>query len=273
MNDATYLTHDAQDMLLATSRTFFIPINQLSTELKQAVTSAYLCMRAIDEIEDHPDLEPTVKRKLLLTINQLIANGGNSVLNLKGLFEPYKKLLPEVTLRINDWIKLCPKAVLPKVLASTAEMAYGMASWVNKNWRIKTEEDLDQYTYYVAGLVGLMLSDIWNWYDQTESDRELSIAFGRGLQAVNIIRNRDEDITRGVDFFPEGWDKETMFSYARKNLNLAEEYCKNISTEEILNFCKIPLSLATSTLDVIEAGHEKLSRQEVNQIVSEVIDK
>ena len=60
---------------------------------------------------------------------------------------------------------------------------------------------MDDYTYYVAGLVGVMLSDIWKWYDGTETDRELAIAFGRGLQTVNILRNREEDAERGVSFF------------------------------------------------------------------------
>ena len=42
-------------------------------------------------------------------------------------------------------------------------MADGMAKWVEKDWVVKTKEDLDEYTYYVAGLVGVMLSDIWEF--------------------------------------------------------------------------------------------------------------
>ena len=40
-------------MLEETSRTFYIPISRLPGGLQQAVGSAYLCLRAIDEIEDH----------------------------------------------------------------------------------------------------------------------------------------------------------------------------------------------------------------------------
>ena len=39
-------------------------------------------------------------------------------------------------------------------------MAFGMAKWAKANWQVHTEEDLDEYTYYVAGLVGVMLSDL-----------------------------------------------------------------------------------------------------------------
>lgn len=50
----------------------FIPISHLPAELQDAVGSAYLCMRAIDEIEDHPELEAGVKSRLLYAISDLL---------------------------------------------------------------------------------------------------------------------------------------------------------------------------------------------------------
>src|SRR5699024_12715300 len=62
-------------------------------------------------------------------------------------------------------------------------------------------------------------SQIWEWYDGTETDRDLAIGFGRGLQAVNILRNQEEDMEeRGVSFMPEGWTRADLFVYARENL-------------------------------------------------------
>ena len=49
------ITQEALRVLEETSRTFFIPIESLPKGLKEAVASGYLCMRAVDEIEDHPD--------------------------------------------------------------------------------------------------------------------------------------------------------------------------------------------------------------------------
>lgn len=110
-------------------------------------------------------------------------------------------------------------------------MADGMARWVEKDWVVKTKEDLDEYTYYVAGLVGIMLSDIWELYDGTKTDRDLAIGYGRGLQAVNMLRNQDEDADRGVRFIPDGWDRNDMFAYATANLNKADEYIESIDTK------------------------------------------
>nr|WP_254119380.1 phytoene/squalene synthase family protein [Bacillus sp. FJAT-29790] len=259
-------------MLKATSRTFYIPISLLSPGLKEAVTSAYLCMRAIDEIEDHPGLQLSSKSDLLLSISQILRRPFDENA-LMGIFQPYKSLLPEVTLRLGDWIKFCPPAILENILESTSIMAKGMAEWASKEWKIKDEEDLDQYTFYVAGLVGVMLTDIWKWYDHTETDKELAIAFGRGLQSVNILRNQMEDASRGINFFPDGWEFEDMLMYARRNLALADEYVKDIKTETILHFCKIPLALAYGTLDALTAGKEKMSRAAVTDVVSQIVGK
>lgn len=272
MSKGTKLEKDAMRVLKETSRTFYIPITLLKRELKYTVGSAYLLMRAIDEIEDHETLATDVKDELLReTANLLREDGEFSAEKYTELIAPYKDQLPEVTVRLPDWILVCPTGILPKVRESTAEMADGMAKWAVKNWVIETKEDLDDYTYYVAGLVGVMLSDIWKWYDGTETDYNLAIGFGRGLQAVNILRNQDEDfVERGVRFIPDDWTRYDIFDYARENLQLADEYMKDIKTRHIYLFCKIPLALAKRTLKAMEEGREKMTRQEVEEVVAKI---
>lgn len=272
MTDKSKLREDAMEMLLQTSRTFYIPISRLSGTLQGAVASAYLCMRAIDEIEDHPSLDSKVKSDLLRTISEMLASPEKNIAFAQ-LFEPYQSHLPEVTLRLADWVRLIPISAVQSVSRSTALMAKGMAEWVDKKWLIRKESDLDQYTYYVAGLVGVLLSDLWKWHDGTETDKNQAIAFGRGLQAVNIIRNRREDLERGVDYFPDGWDYQEMFAYARRNLAEADLYSERLHEGQIHTFCKIPLMLAHATLQAIEQGQEKLTRQEVNELVNQTGEK
>ena len=66
---------DALQVLKETSRTFYIPISLLPNDLKAAVASAYLCMRAIDEIEDHDALDNTTKAQLLRAISLSLQTG------------------------------------------------------------------------------------------------------------------------------------------------------------------------------------------------------
>ncbi|WP_235918295.1 squalene/phytoene synthase family protein [Paenibacillus lutrae] len=260
------LLKDAMKMLLLTSRTFYIPIARLSPGLKEAVASAYLCMRAIDEIEDHPDLPVAVKVELLEGISRILEESGGAD-DYAALFSPHKETLPPVSLRIHDWIVLCPKLAAGFVTKSTAKMSRQMSEWVEKGWDIKTEEDLDYYTYCVAGAVGELLSDLWKWYDGTESDPAKAVAFGRGLQAVNILRNRKEDMVRGVDFFPDQWSQETMIQYTKRNLMLADAYINELKPGPARNFCRIPFELARGTLKAITSGVGKLNRKQVTEIV------
>ncbi|MBN3950668.1 MAG: phytoene/squalene synthase family protein [Nostoc sp.] len=267
------LRRDALQILKETSRTFYIPISLLPPGLQEAVASAYLCMRAIDEIEDHPELDNATKAKLLRAISLTLQTGvdGFAVDAFFAGFSGYENTLEEVTVRIREWSLLAPETIAPRIWDATAAMADRMAYWAENNWKIYTESDLDRYTFGVAGAVGLLLSDLWTWYDGTQTNRTQAIGFGRGLQAVNILRNHTEDLGRGVDFFPEGWSAANMQEYARRNLALAEAYTKDLPTGPALDFCQIPLTLASGTLDALANGKEKLSRSDVVALIEQLI--
>lgn len=261
---------EAMTILKATSRTFYIPITFLEKELKTTVGMAYLCMRAIDEIEDHENIEIEAKAQMLDQTAAVLLTTPFDEQAYAEIIKDYANILPEVTTRLAEWVELTPEGIRTQVVASTSEMATGMAKWARKNWICKTKEDLDDYTYYVAGLVGTMLSDIWRWGANIETDRELAIGYGRGLQAVNILRNQAEDAERGVSFIPEGWSRQDLFNYAEENLAKADAYNASIQKKTVLMFCKIPLALAHKTLDAMQKGFEKMSRQEVEATVAEL---
>jgi len=267
------LRGDALQILKETSRTFYIPISILPSGLQEAVASAYLCMRAIDQIEDDPILDHKTKKRLLQNISLTLQSGvdGFPLDAFSVVFKGQENSLEEVSLRIREWSILAPESIAPRIWDATAAMADRMAYWADRNWQIETEADLDRYTFGVAGAVGLLLSDLWNWYDGTQSNRTQAIGFGRGLQAVNILRNNSEDLTRGVNFFPAGWNKDNLQKYARRNLILADAYTKSLPKGPALQFCQIPLALAHGTLDALANGKEKLSRSDVVSLIENLM--
>jgi farnesyl-diphosphate farnesyltransferase len=189
---------------------------------------------------------------------------------LSDCLQDYRDILPEVTLRIGEWAILAPETIAPRIWDATAAMSDRMAYWAESNWKIETEADLDRYTFSVAGAVGLLLSDLWGWYDGTETNRSHAIGFGRGLQAVNIVRNQEEDLRRKVNFFPAGWSSSDMQAYARRQLKMAQLYTNALPRNSpALNFCQIPLILATGTLDAIALGKDKLTRNDVLNLVGQ----
>ena len=263
---------DVMRVLKETSRTFYIPIKLLKKDLKEAVSTAYLVYRAIDEIEDHEDLPNEVISTILMQLSELFKKPFTEE-EYFAIIAPIKDQLPEVSVRLVDWIEACPETAQPIVRETGSEMAYGMSIWADKNWNVCTKEDLDDYTYYVAGIVGVLLSKLWNWsygYDG-DKDFELSIGFGRGLQAVNILRNEDEDLAeRGVSFVPDGWTRADLFAYAEENLAKADLYMETLTDKSTIVFCKLPLAFAHKSLDAMRDGREKMNRQEVEETVRQV---
>jgi farnesyl-diphosphate farnesyltransferase len=266
--DIVSIAQEALAMLEETSRTFFIPISRLPDRLQEAVMSGYLCLRAIDEVEDHPGLDTQTKARLLRAISYTLQATFDAS-DFAPAFDSHRRELPEVTLRVGDWALLAPPSIAPRVWEATATMADRMAHWAENGWTIQTEADLDRYTFGVAGSVGLLLSDLWAWYNGTQSNRIHAVGFGRGLQAVNILRNHAEDVARGVEFFPTGWQAEDMHAYARRNLALADAYINSLPAGPPLDFCTIPLALAYATLEALARGDGKLSRKEVLRIVGQ----
>ncbi|MFL5591409.1 MAG: squalene/phytoene synthase family protein [Ktedonobacteraceae bacterium] len=253
------LPDDALRVLQETSRTFFVPIRQLPAGLQEAIASAYLCMRAIDEIEDHPHLKCGKKISLLRQVSRQL-QAQTSVEDFPPdaflkCFVPHQACLPEVTLRLADWLCLAPEEIAPRIWEAIAAMA---------------EADLDRYTYGVAGATGVLLCDLWAWAGGEQLHRSAAIQFGRGLQAVNILRNRAEDLARGVDFFPTGRTSEQMRQYAWGQVMQAEVYALTLPSAAFEALIHVPLALAKATLDALERGETKLSRSEVLSIVGQI---
>jgi len=265
---------DILRVLKETSRTFYLPIMRLPPLLQESISSAYLCMRALDEIEDHLELNNQNKSAILRDISSLLQSN-MAISDVKTelnshVFSKFQESLPEVSLQIGEWLSFTPAGIQPRVWDATSSMADRMATWADRNWRLENEAGLNEYTFSVAGAVGLLICDIWAWFDGTQLDRTCAIHFGRGLQSVNILRNREEDMERGIDFFPTGWTQKEMLAYARQNVARTRLEIKPIPQQAFVYLIQIPLSLAEATLDAIEKGQTKLSRQQVLRIIAQI---
>jgi farnesyl-diphosphate farnesyltransferase len=68
--------------------------------------------------------------------------------------------------------------------------------------------DLDDYCYYVAGVVGEMLTDLFCGYSpdiaqQRTALHDLAASFAQGLQMTNILKDIWEDRSRGACWLPQ----------------------------------------------------------------------
>src|SRR5699024_12111985 len=79
-------------------------------------------MRAIDEIKNHERMEPKVKSRLLRETASLLEKGEPFERETyEALLKDYQTILPEVTLRLADWLAVCPEGILYKVKERSEE--------------------------------------------------------------------------------------------------------------------------------------------------------
>lgn len=232
---------EAHAVIRLYSTTWYEPVASMPKGLNEATACAYLMMRAIDEIEDHPRLRSPAKAGLLRRASIILQTRFTNA-DFVTLFSEDQEYLPEVTVRLGEWAMLAPPEIGPRITDTFAAMADRMANWVESNWRIRTERDLDRYTYAVAGTLGLLLSDLWAWHDGTRTNRTLAVAYGRALQAANILIDRHDDQYRGVDFWPDGWTLGDVLRYARTEMAQAAAYVDALPPGPAHDFCVGPLA-------------------------------
>jgi phytoene synthase len=68
--------------------------------------------------------------------------------------------------------------------------------------RIATWEELDRYCYLVAGVVGLMMTRVFELKDRAHEKEAMEL--GTAMQLTNILRDVDEDLERDRIYLPAG---------------------------------------------------------------------
>jgi farnesyl-diphosphate farnesyltransferase len=274
------------------SRTFALTIPQLPPALRGPVTSAYLLCRIADTIEDEPALSPTETLTYLQQFKAVVsANADPSALatdlarhlssqtsdserdlvsNMDRVVRVTTRLDPSGRAAIGRCVRLMCDG-MPQFQLSASLQGLGSSS------------DLDDYCYYVAGVVGEMLVELFCGYSPTvarqrEALNELATSFAQGLQMTNILKDQWEDRRRGACWLPRevfarhGIDvarltpehhDERFAAGLRELIGVAHAHLRNALTFTLLipgnetgirRFCLWAIGLAVLTLRKINAN-------------------
>jgi farnesyl-diphosphate farnesyltransferase len=207
-----------QDQILPhVSRTFALTIPQLPAALSVPVTSAYLLCRIADTIEDEPALSAPETLAFLQRFSSVVAGDGDPgalardlELRLSDRTLPTERDLVsnmDRVLRVTANLGPAQRAAIERCVEL---MCYGMPRF-QFNASIKglpRASDLDDYCYYVAGVVGEMLTDLFCDYSADIARRRtnlsaLAASFAQGLQMTNILKDIWEDRSRGACWLPQ----------------------------------------------------------------------
>lgn len=273
------------DLLRKTSRTFALSIPLLPDSLQHSVSVAYLLFRIADTIEDELPCSIEDRRRALQTISNRFEEDPRIMREVLGRleFDPqaiqndgYSELLDCTSILIEAYEMLDTRERSPIEL-HLVRTCRGMAHYLGRDLSDGSVEDLKEYCYIVAGIVGEMLTDLFVAHNEhlapmLDALRTDSTAFGEGLQLINIIRDSADDVHAGRCYLPRTLDRASLIGIARVNLSGAESYILNLQNGEsdigIVRFNALNLALAQATIDAVEAGGPgaKLTRSQVEDI-------
>ncbi|MCK5498148.1 MAG: phytoene/squalene synthase family protein [Gammaproteobacteria bacterium] len=303
-----------QDQILQyVSRTFALTIPQLPTELRRVVSNAYLLCRIADTVEDDNAVDSEQTRHLANMFVQVVA--GN--VPAKQFSDALYPLLSEHTIEEeHDLIKNTESVI--RITHSFNDnqrralercvriMAKGMADYQDAETLDGLENlaAMDDYCYYVAGVVGEMLTELFcDYSEEINANKDelmkLAVSFGQGLQMTNILKDIWDDRARGACWLPrdifekEGFDLselnennrnekfqrglEQLIGIARDHLNDALTYTLILPAEEkgIRKFCLWALGMAVLSLDKLnknldfsQGADVKITRRSVKATVA-----
>ena len=301
------------EILPHVSRTFALTIPQLPPPLATPVTSAYLLCRIADTIEDEPALSPPETLEFLQRFSALVGGAGDA----NALACDLKQRLSERTspterdlvqhmdrvMRVTETFGKSQRAAIQRCVQL---MCYGMPRFqFNASLGgLARSTDLDEYCYYVAGVVGEMLTELFCDYSPEIGQKRaalssLAASFAQGLQMTNILKDVWEDRSRGACWLPQevftryGVDlsqvtKENqdaryaqamieLIGVAHAHLRNALDYTLLIPAKEtgIRRFCLWAIGLAVLTLRKVamtpgftSGGEVKVSHAAVSMTVA-----
>ena len=181
-------------MLNRVSRSFSMVIQQLSAELRLAVCVFYLVLRALDTVEDDMALSNDVK---VPALKAFYKHCRDESFTMECGEKDYRELMAKYGHVVRAFKQLDPRyqAVIEDICRRMGE---GMAEYAVKEGDVQTIEEYDEYCHYVAGLVGIGLSDLFTASElegaEVAKRPELANSMGLFLQKTNIIRDYLEDI-------------------------------------------------------------------------------
>ena len=284
------------DMLNKVSRSFAVVIQQLPERLRDAICVFYLVLRALDTVEDDMALDDKVKVPLLRCFHE---KSRDRSWNMSCGYGHYVALMENYQLVTDVFLSLDYE--FQRVIEDICKrMGNGMADFIPKE--VKTVEEYNLYCHYVAGLVGIGLSQLFasSGLESNEFFKldDMANDMGLFLQKTNIIRDYLEDINEEPAprmFWPkeiwgnygdtlESFKKEEnrdaalaclnhMIANALSHVETCLEYLSKLQDPSIFAFCAIPQVMAIGTLEAcynnygVFTGVVKMRRGETAKIM------
>ncbi len=214
-----------RDLLKRVSRLFYTTLAVVPADVRDQVSVGYLFARAADTIADTELIDRPRRLGFLNRLREQFVRESIDWTEVRAIQEVVGPLQQDSAERILlERLDECFRLFLDfssddrqRIQRLMTTLTQGMdmdlsvfpGASVADLTALKTPDDLDRYTYHVAGCVGEFWTDLMcahrkalaNWNIQQMSD--VGVRFGKGLQLTNIVKDIAHDLQKGRCYIPE----------------------------------------------------------------------
>ena len=301
------------DLLLkGTSRSFYLTLKALPSKVRSQIGLGYLLARISDTIADSIKGSTSQRLEALEQYNDRIQKRSKTLPKLTNLAQlqhnpAEAELLEKASIPVSyleefsntdqQYIRRVLDTIISGQTLDLQRFAYANANAIIS---LNTEDELDDYTYRVAGCVGEFWTHIsLNHLFEVDAAKEAqlfenAVLFGKALQLINILRDLPEDLRAGRCYIPgtvlsehnlkptDLLEQETMdrfqpiyTSYLKKTVDYFEAAASYIDMLPFSQFrmrgaCTLPVVIGLKTVRLLQQenilkneNRIKVSRPEV----------
>ena len=273
-------------LLRDVSRSFYLSIQLLPAALRRPVAVGYLLARTSDSIADAPGITAADRLRMLAQFEDDVRGRcpPSPIPAGAGMKEEEARLLgafPECV----GWLERLDRADRADVLTVLTAITHGQrldverfgAASAQAPRRLANAEQLDEYTYLVAGSVGefwtrLGFRHLPGFASLPEAEMlDLGRRYGQGLQLVNVLRDAPEDLVQGRGYLPEPDDARAWHQRALDGLECGLRYALALRSARVRVASALPALIGVRTLALLQdAGttRAKVPRSEIRALVA-----
>jgi farnesyl-diphosphate farnesyltransferase len=289
-------------LLKAVSRSFYLSVRFLPGRIRATVAVGYLVARASDSIADTNRLESDRRLHALSILSASLQDFRQSLIpELQACIAAHPDGVERTLLTnlewILDFIRSLPARHQELLLDVLTKIIHGQSLDIRRfggagsSRTLKTEDELDEYTYLVAGSVGEFWTELclgeWRNYSRISQPEivRLGVEFGKGLQLINILRDFPADVKAGRSYLPVSDPlilqkdleaaRDLYGRWHQKAVGLMDSawgYVRAVRPIRIRFACALPVLIGVRTLARLRSAPEivagaKVTRAEVYWLV------
>jgi len=299
------------NLLASVSRSFYLSIKVLPSPVRRAIGLGYLLARATDTIADTVQAPVEARLENLDAFLRTLTEGRRGGLpHLISPSHPGERLLLKRLPECLAWLEVLEKKDQADIRNVLEDIIHGQEldlrrfSNPDQIGVLQSSQELDEYTYLVAGCVGkfwtrVSMRHLKNYSELDEATLcRLGVNFGKGLQLINILRDLPADLHAGRCYLPleelrqAGITPEELVNHpeparpvvdrwqnqAEEWLDDARKYIEAIRPTRMRYACILPWKIGIKTLSRLQKTpalesptRVKISRPEVRKVMLKAV--